>query len=690
MKISRPTFPQQFSRMILLPAALLTFASFAGAQQPAPQQSASRFDITNYRIEAQLIPDQHMLRAGADVTLIPLEATRSLLFELNGSLRVETIERDGRPLTGFVQDPVGVGSLGPSVRVDLGQVVPANQPITLRFRWSGALQSPEGGPLATKRLAYVGPEGSYLMYASRWFPFHDYAVDRATSDITLVVPTGIQVAGTSDDPVTAQPSPKDGATRFHFVHRQPVLIGNFAAGQYISRPRRFGNHEIQFYAKPGSEGRIDGYAELMGQVLDFYSKQYGAPLGASRLVVAQVDDDSLDTYSGPGIIFLASKLFDSSRQIPEEKLAREVAYQWWGQTVGLKSFDDSWLSQGLAEWSAFAFRESRLSGGPLEAAQREQQERALTFEQTASIARAPGALDDQSAAYQSIVFHKGAMVFRMLRESLGKDKFDRLLRTYVEQYRGKNADIDNFEKLTTQVAGENMRYFFAQWIEGTGVPEFTVDYQIIRTRAGKFRTRGTVKQSLETLRMPVQLMLRAEGDNQTIITRVEGKSEDFDFESNGQPLEVVVDPNYKILRMSEDLRVSIIARRGIEQMKEGLYAEAQQQFEAALKLDRSNSWVYYNLGLLFLEQRNWQQALDNFEAALNGTLKPSWIEVWARIKRGNAYDAKGERNRAVSEYNKAVTSGINYDNALTVAKKFLATPFDPKASQSAELIAPGN
>ena len=51
----------------------------------------------------------------------------------------------------------------------------------------------------------------------------------------------------------------------------------------------------------------------------------------------------------------------------------------------------------------------------------------------------------------------------------------------------------------------------------------------------------------------------------------------------------------------------------------------RQQLEAALKLDRSNSWVYYNLGLLYLEQRNWQPALDNFEASLNGTLKPSWI-----------------------------------------------------------------
>ena len=664
--------------------AVLMLASLGKSQQPAPQQPASRFDVTHYRIEAQIIPDQNMLRAGADVTFTPLDATRSVVFELNGSLKVESIEKDGQVLTGFVQDNVGVGALGPSVRIDLGQVVPANQPVTLRIRWNGALVSPEGGPLATRRLAYVGNEGSYLMYASRWFPFHDYAADRATSDITFIVPSGLQVAGTSDDAVVGQADPKSGATRYRFVHRKPVLIGNFAAGQYINKNLRYQNYELQLYAKPGSEKRIEQFAELTGRVLDFYTKQYGAPLFGNRLVVVQIDDESLDTYSGPGMIFLSSKMFDTTRPVPEEKIQREIAYQWWGQTVGLKSFDDAWLSQGLAEWSAFAFRETTLTAGGLDAAQREQQERALTFEQTASIARAPSALDDQSAAYQSIVFYKGSMIFRMLRETIGREKFDQLLRTYLETYRAKNASIDDFEKLATQVSQDNLRYFFAQWIEGTGVPEFTVDYQIIRTRAGKFRTRGTVKQNLEALRMPVELQLRAEGDNQQTVIRIESRSEDFDFESNGQPIEVVVDPNNKILRMSDDLRVSIIARRGIEQMKEGIYAEAQQQFEAALKLDRSNSWVYYNLGLLFLEQRNWQHALDNLEASLIGNLKPAWIEAWAHIKRGNAYDAKGERQRAVLEYNKAVASGIDYHNAQAVAKRYLATPYDPKAEATAE------
>ncbi|MGZ8843920.1 MAG: M1 family aminopeptidase, partial [Pyrinomonadaceae bacterium] len=560
----------------------------------------------------------------------------------------------------------------------------------VRIRWSGALTSPEGGPLATKRLAYVGTEGSYLMYASRWFPFHDYAADRATADITIIVPTGMQVGGISDEPVNPQPD-KNGVTRFRFVNKQPVLVGNFVAGQFVTRTLRMGKFELQFFVKPGSENRITNFGELMGRALEFYSNEYGAPAFGTRFVIAQTDDDTIEAYAGPGMLFLASKFFDSTRASSDERLQREVAYQWWGQTVGLKSFDDAWISQGLAEWSAFAFREATLNGAQLDAAQREEQERALTFEQTSSIVRAPSALDDQSAAYKSIVFYKGAMVFRMLRETIGKQPFHQLLKKFLDQYRNKNASIDDFERLATQVAGKNMRYFFAQWVEGTGVPEFNVDYQIIRTRAGKFRTRGTVRQNFENLHMPVELTLHSEGDSQTKILYLAGTSEDFDFESTGQPVSAEVDPNDKILRMSDDLKVSIVARRGIELFKEGQYAEAQQQLESALKLDRNNAWVYYNLGLIYLEQKNWQLALDNFDlAATRDRIVPDWIATWARIKLGNVYDAKGDRGRAVNEYQKAIQAGSNYDNAQAVAKKFISTPFDPKAPAEQAQGGPGS
>jgi aminopeptidase N len=671
------------------------------AETPLPPGQRARFDVTNYRIIAELNPSQHLLTASADVTFTPLDNTRSVLFELNGSLKVESIERNGRPLTNFVQDQAGLETIGPHVRVDLGEVVAAGQPQTLRFRWSGALVTPEGGPLLTKRLAYVGSDMAYLMYAARWFPFHEYAADRATSDITITVPADYLVAGASDEPVAELPGVQSlppsveasgrttssragqgssGLHSYRFITRQPSLVGSFAAGRFLTRTLRMSGYEISFYVQPGNESFIEPYAQLIGEALQFYTQKYGRPAFGTHLSVVQIDDASLDAYAAPGVEFLSPRFFTPGRQASlDERVLREVAFQWWGLAVGLKSFDDAWLSQGLSEWSSFAFRETKMTGAALDTAQRDMLERALMFEQSASIARAPSTLDDQSAAYQAVVFYKGAMVFRMLRESLGQQKFDDLLRRFATEFAGRNASIDDFEKLASKVAGENLRYFFARWVEGTGVPEFSADYQIIRTRAGKFRARGTVRQNMEGLRMPVEVQLRAEGDDAETTVYVADKSEDFDFESKGKPLEVIIDPNNKILRSSDELRISVVARRGLELFREGQYLEAQRQLEEALKLDKSNSWVYYNLGLIFLEQRNYDPAIDDFKAALEGNLRPTWIEAWAHIKMGNAYDAKGDRARAVNEYKKAVESGNDFDNAQKAASEYLKTPYDPKS-----------
>lgn len=678
----RKSFPQIFG--LCLSVVLFSVAAFA------QQVKRAAFDVSDYRMDVQLIPDESKLNATVDVNFMPLEDTRTVSFELNGSLKIESITRQNSSFAAaptktknatasanqltFVQDQTGVSDLGPSVRIDLGDVVTKGTPVTLRFKYGGVLATPSGGPLLTKRLAYIGAQDGYLMYAARWFPFHDYAADQATSDISISLPAGLQLVGFSDAPATG------GGGKYHFAQSKPALIGNFAYGKYTGKSLRFGDYELQFNTRIGNDALVASYGETLGRALEFYTKQYGEPQGGKRLIIAQIDDESLEFYSTQGMIFMANHLFEQGRDITQERLQREAALQWWGLTVGLKSFDDAWISQGLAEYSAFSLRESTMSGAQLENLRRELLEKSLTFEQTASLSRTPAALDDQSTAYQYIMFGKGASVFRLLRDTLGEQKFNQLLRQFLQQYRGKNASIDDFEKLTTQVAGQPMRYFFARWVEGTGVPEFTADYQIIRTRGGKFVTRGTVKENYDNLRLPVELQLRAEGEGENKIVKVdvEDSSADFNIESSGKPLDVIIDPNFKLLRISPDLRVSSIARRGIEQFKEGNYVEAQQQFEAALKLDRSNSWIYYHLGLLFLEQRNYDLAIDNFKATIGGTLQPSWLAVWANIKMGNAYDAKGDRARATAAYKRAEDLGDDYDNAQQAVKKYQATPFDPR------------
>jgi aminopeptidase N len=677
----------------------LVFASAAFAQQ---QVQRTAFDVKNYVMDVQLSPADNRLSATVDDNFVPLEDTRSVSFELNGSLKIESVERQNAfaqtlsattPKTRtpksvatptaqnqvtFIQDQVGVSDLGPSVKVDLGETVTKGTPVTLRFKYAGILTTPQGGPLLTKRLAYVGANDGYLMYAARWFPFHNYAADQATSDISISIPAGFSVVGYSDSPVS------NTGGKYRFTRTKDNLVGNIAYGKYTNKNLRFGDYELQFYTRGNEDAQVAAYGATLGKALEFYTKKFGVPEMGKRLIVAQIDDESLDFYSTQGMIFMANRFFEQPREITDARLQREAAMQWWGLTVGLKSFDDAWLSQGLAEYSAFSLRESTLNGAQLENLRRELLEKSLTFEQTASLVRAPANLDDQSTAYQYIMYAKGAFVYKLLRDTLGEEKFDQLLRTFLNNYRGKNASIDDFEKLATQVAGEPMRYFFARWVEGTGVPEFTADYLIIRTRAGKFVARGTIKQNYDNLRLPVEIQLRSEGENglKTVKVDVDEATADFNIESDGKPLGVIIDPNYKILRISPELRISSIARRGIEQFKEGNYVEAQQQFEAALKLDRSNSWIYYHLGLLFLEQRNYDLAIDNFKAALSGNLSPAWLSVWANIKMGNAYDAKGDRARATAAYLRAQNLGDNYDNAQDAVKRYQATPYDPKEKQT--------
>ncbi len=669
---------------------------------PALAQQIKRtpFDVTNYVMDVALSPAERKLTATVDVTFTPLEDTRSVSFELNGSLKVDTITRIGastprvpavqisKPGTNptakatpaptavitFIQDQTNSTDLGPHVRVDLGESIAKGTPVILRFKYSGILDGPAGGPLLTKRLAFIGNDLGYLMYAARWFPFHDYAADPSSSDVTISLPAGYQVVGYSDSPVVST------GGKYRFVQSSPALPGNFAYGKFTPKTLRMGDQELQFFAKVGSDELIAKYGEVLGKALSYYTKRFGPADNGKKLTIVEIDDESLEFYSARGILFIGSRQFEEARDITINRLEREAAYQWWGLTVGLRSFDDAWLSQGLAEYSAFSLRESTLEDAKLDAIRRELLERSLTFEQTASLLRAPKDLDDQSIGYQYIMYGKGAFVYKLLRDTLGEQKFDQLLRTYLQEFRGKSASIDDFEKLTSRIAGSNMRYFFARWVESTGVPEFNVEYQILRTRGGKFVTRGTVSQNYDNLRLPVDVQLRSEGDLglTTVKIDVEDASADFNIESTGKPIAVVIDPGFKLLRISSDLRVSSIARRGIEQFKEGNYVEAQQQFEAALKLDRSNSWIFYHLGLLFLEQRNYDLAIDNFKATLAGNLNPGWLMVWANIKMGNAYDAKGDRTRAVAAYKRAEANGENYDNAQDAVKKYLATPFDPK------------
>jgi len=257
---------------------------------------------------------------------------------------------------------------------------------------------------------------------------------------------------------------------------------------------------------------------------------------------------------------------------------------------------------------------------------------------------------------------------------MGDEKFHDLMTRYLEQFQTKPVSTEAFVKLASQVAGEDLNYFFEQWLNSSGVPELQDKWVVNRVKSG-YRVEGEMKQDLDLFKMPVELQIVTDGEPDYKRVDVSGPASDFSVTTERKPKDVVIDPHERILRMSPEIRVAVFINRGEEFANDGKYNDAIDEYQRALDLDKNSSLASFRMGEALFELGNTQQAANVFREALEGDLKPKWIEVWAHINLGKIYDYRGQRDRALPEYQKAVNTGDDAYGAQTEAQKYIKDPF---------------
>ena len=326
---------------------------------------------------------------------------------------------------------------------------------------------------------------------------------------------------------------------------------------------------------------------------------------------------------------------------------------------------------------------------------------ALMYEASTPVSQAQR-LGPYSDQYESIVGDKGAMVFHMLRTELGDDDFTSLLRDFYKQHDGKTATIDDFEKLTaTKVPPPkpdepafNLLSFYSQWLNSTGVPEFTVDYIVYRTPRG-FRIVGKVHQGLDTFRMPVDIKVDTEGNPENKKVLVTGTTSSFVIETFGRPKPngISIDPSNNLLKSSPMLRTRASVARGESLAQLGKYFEAIQEYQKALDVQPTYSLAHFRMGEAMFYQKNYQAAANAFRSALGGDGNPKWTEVWGHIYIGKIYDLLGQRERAVNEYSLAQHTRDDTAGAQAEAGRWLKQAYTgdnslPAGAATASVTAP--
>ena len=147
-----------------------------------------------------------------------------------------------------------------------------------------------------------------------------------------------------------------------------------------------------------------------------------------------------------------------------------------------------------------------------------------------------GKLDLYSPEFQSLVTDKGAMILHMLRWVVGDDKFDKTMRDFYAQFAGKPATVDDFRNLAEKDYGDKLTWFFSQWLDSTGAPEFKTKYTIYRLGNNKgFRSVGQISQDLDLFRMPVELKIDTDGKTESKRIDVVGTDSAFSVDTFGRP-----------------------------------------------------------------------------------------------------------------------------------------------------------
>jgi Peptidase family M1 domain/TPR repeat len=705
-----PTARRPLRRASVIVFFILATTGLFAAEKP-------RIQVDDYAIDAELQPRAHKLVGKAKVKFTALDDISVATFELHNALRpTKVTDADGKPLQAerIPQDS--------TIRIPLPAGLPKGQSTTITIEYEGTLNTADESPVEGLKLAMVNDDNAYLLYAGRWFPMVGYGTDRFTATMNITVPANWFVIGTGKltmsnggpAPVTenkpekdeapalkrrkgAAPPPKKPATTtavakpgttrtYSYVFDKAAFPGTIVAGVFEQTTSNEGGVNIVAYYRPGDREKVGQYVESATKSFLFYTNLWGPPLSTS-LKIVELPDDTLPSTWSTEIVGLSGRTMTG--KLNYRLLANMIAHQWWGSTVSPASKADWWLSDGLSRFSEARYVEEAAGKAAYEEVTKDMEVGALAYDTVplSGLSR----LDVFSPEFQSLATDKGAVIMSMLRWVIGDDAFHKAMAQFAQKYAGKSATVDDFREVAEQNYGDKLTWFFTQWIDSTGAPEFKTKYTVYRLGGSRcsdpqkckgFRIVGEVSQDLDLFRMPVDIKVDTDGQSEDKRIDVVGTNSAFTVETFGRPRRIAIDPDNHVLKNSPELKLRASILRGQGLVQQGDLAQALDQFNKALEVNKNSSLAHYRIGEVFFLQRNYQSAANAYRDSLNGDGEPRWTEVWSHIQLGKIFDITGQRERATNEYRQAVQTNDDTSGAQGEARKYLQAPYEPSKNSN--------
>ncbi len=518
--------------------------------------------IPQYNLDIRVLPNAHRLEANgtlrlpetnkscSEITLSLSKVMHDFAVEIiepvasAGIAKVEKTEANGEDLKWIIR-PV--------------RPIPANQSVLLRFSYAG------GEQIAS--LFYIGSEVSFASaWGADWYPVVSCEDNKGIGTLRFSVPIGQTVYASCNRRSSVQEA-EQGIFKFEFVH--PTYF-SFAAGNFIV-VRRNGSVPISLYLlhpRQNMEKYLDGVSRILNVLTQEFGRYPFAEFALVEIPRELAQKAGFNAAAVQGFVFVNSRAFDVRDADVKYTLnffGHEFSHQWFPHSVGvaLKPPFGHYMVEALAEYGGVRVVEALAGADAAERYRRTGFEYDPIYSALEYFKLVGAGLDhplsnlNSSLEHHNLAYNKGFLVFDMLSREIGREKFRYVLHNITRRYAFRDITWSEFLRAIEAGAGRNLQWFYKQWFERTGAP----DFQLTWKQTGR-KLQGVIAQTSPYYQATLELEAKNNQGQRVVRTlKVRGAETSFSFPVNFRSESVTLDPHYLVLRWTPEYHSAANAAR---------------------------------------------------------------------------------------------------------------------------------
>ena len=531
--------------MVVYSALALMIVGF-GSQLGAdtyPRQPG--IDARHYAVRLTLLTsDSNEIQAEATVTLrIVMPGIREAILDLT------SLTPDGKGMT--VTHITSEGRVVPIAHRDNRLHLPlpsgaaAGQDVTFTITYHGA---PGNGLRILNNIHGDRTAFSENWYnrARQWLPMIDHPADKATGELIVTTKADYQVV--LNGVIVEQVDLPGGLRRTHWKQDVPISSWLYSLGVARFIVRQGGSVRgvpLSYWAFPqdADKGLTALEKDARGS-FEFFSDRIG-PYAYGKL--AHVEAAGM----GGGTEHVSNIFYgEKSVTAGNAPVVHETAHQWFGDAVTENDWNDVWLSEGFATYFTLLYTEYAGGRDAFVDGLRRSRTAVLRLEQSLPNTPVVHANLDEAATEPNnrLVYEKGAWTLHMLRDLIGTEPFWRGIRLYYQRHENGVASTADLRRAMEEVSGQDLRWFFAQWLTRSGVPQVSGTW---RYDSAAKHIVITVRQTQagDPFRFALGVGVSAASAAAPAIRQVQvtGRESTFSIPADAEPASVVLDPGVWLL-----------------------------------------------------------------------------------------------------------------------------------------------